>query len=493
VRIRSRGPSPSLGSLESLVRAGADELELKLPAELPADGIRALGETGGLAHVALVLEVGGDDVAWADLDPNPCGADEAVLECAADTPLGGLDRRVENLCGSYRRLSIRGLPLCGLPGLDPGKVLANALDAFVPPGHLDLRFERPDRVFLETCRRCSLALACDGFPRDVLASGKELETRPYVSDHERGPSPLKTWARNRSHPPTFVSGRVHVQGVLAGARPCGRMVVPRGDLDRQVEWLAGLRLEVRVVDPGEAPADCDGGSGGPSRWKLSHVFFSPVADRVEEAASLERAYVNAEEGARPMGADVFARAMGRILGYPDCCVQAFVDAGSTATTTDLLRAAFKRSRAFDWRLNCLDPRSPLTLVPHVPCSFDCRPSRELAHRIAGSLTGIFPYLDGTAGNLLGRTVLFVDADRCVAFTGEPDSDGQGLTYTVADRLGARPPAGTGPDKSRFQREVMSALWSGDRLRVEGHCLSVFHHGGEILAREFRSAPLLMPF
>lgn len=493
VRIRAEGPLSSISTLEDLVHAGANELELEMPTEVAGVRVRALRESGELAHVALTLQVGDGDCSWSAVDPNPCAADELILERESWGTATALNHRIESLSRAYRRLSIRGLPLCGLPTLEPGKVLANSLQARVPPGQLDLRFERPDRVFFQACQRCGLSLACDGFPQSVLAAGRELETRVFVSDHERGPESLKNVPEDRAHPPTFLSGRVHVHGVLAGARPTGRMVVSRSDMDRQVGWLEGLGLGVRVVAPDETPEDSDAGPGDPSAGRMPHVFFSRSQERADEAAALERAFVSAEQGAKPLGAHVFARAMGRLLGYPDCCIEAFVEAGPAASTSDLLRAALRRSGGFDWRLNCLDPRSPLTLVPHVPCAFDCRPSAALAQKVADSLDGIFPFLGGTARQLLGRPVLFLDADRCVAFTGETEADGQGVAYRSADRLGARPPAATGPAWTGFQGEVMPSLWAGDRVRVEDSHLLVFRRDVEILRREFEVAPVLLNF
>lgn len=490
VRTDSRFDS---GTLDALVRAGANELEIRMPVDLPHDRIRSHRSAGSLRHVILSLHFPWAEEHWEAVMPDPCDADELKVECRAGSDCGELDSYVGEASRTYRRISVRGFPLCNLRNLEAGKVLANAMEALVPPGLTDLRFENPERVYLEPCHRCSLALACDGFSYTTLAGGSDLNVRPFDSDQGSGTVETGHHPWLRVHPPTFISGRTHVHGVAAGIRTCGRIVVPRCDRDRQVELLEREGLSVRVVEPGASPEDVDKGAHDRLPQKPVHVFFSRSGERADKAAGIERVFTRAETGAKPMGSETFARTIGKLLGYPECCIAAFVEAGPLATTSDLLRAAHRRSQAFDWRLNCMDPRSPMTLVPHVPCRFDCAPSVEMARRLIRSLPSLFPFLDGTAERLLGRIVFFLDQERAVALDGDLEPDGLGVRYTVVDALGARPSSDGRPTSQDFIRETFPALVSGDRLRIRGREIRVFRGDEVFYQKEFQPEPLLYPF
>jgi hypothetical protein len=71
-----------------------------------------------------------------------------------------------------------------------------------------------------------------------------------------------------------------------------------------------------------------------------------------------------------------AERVGRLLGYPTCCVAAFV-----ASAGDPIRAALARTTMYHPRLNVLD-RAIFHYVPWSPCAFDCRASIAWANRIA---------------------------------------------------------------------------------------------------------------
>ncbi|MBM4394113.1 MAG: hypothetical protein FJ087_00305 [Deltaproteobacteria bacterium] len=407
-RIRLRAPAADLREAPLLraVEAGLDEVEAALPGDGDWGAIAALRTEGRLRHVAVASSGTG----------NPCAADEVVLPAARAVPSG------------FRLAAVRGAPLCLVPGLSPDRVVSNAWTASGPGPALDLPTEDPGRAYFAPCDRCSLLLACDGVPLAAFrhAGGRGEARRETIrafgtgeaAEVERSPEGLLA----RVHLPTRLSGRVHLAAVATGVRPCGRVVVPAGRAERQADLIRRLGLHAEVIPPEEAPPDLDpGATGAPS---AAHVFLSRDPVAVREAAGVERAFA-AGRGSGAMQPDEFARRIGRALGYPDCCVEAFVEAGRLATTADLLRAAHARSRAFRWELDCLDPLSPVTLVPHVPCRFDCGPSLDLARRVlAVALPAVHPFLDGSAARLLARDarlypdggVVTSDADG-----GRPDS------------------------------------------------------------------------
>jgi hypothetical protein len=501
-RVRLFGPASEVtaGALAVAVDAGVDEVELLLDAGAPWRFIRDLRASGRLAYVAL-RQVSGDGAA-PGLDPsNPCGADAYVLEVPPSGPGSGDDRRLGIASPLFRRLAVRGWPLCAFPSLAEDHVISNALVARTDgsTGEADAEpclrvpFEAPSRVFSEGCGGCRLALACDGIPAVALAAGQGglLHLRPFGPGNGRDVPLSPGGIGARSHPPSFLSGRVHVLGVSSGARACGRIVVDPADAARQVSALHARGLHTAEVPLSDALRDRDTGAGARGAG-LHQVFFS-LGDQAREAADLVIRYARSQDGDAPLDPAGFSRSLGRLLGYPECCIEAFTAAGPGATTSSLLRAAHHRTGVFHWQLNVLDPVSPFTLVPHLPCRFDCPASLDLASRLAAVLDDVYPFLQGAARQALGRPWLWWDATRGMVLQGPVDADASGAACGLPDSPLLRP--GIRPDASAraFLGRVLPALASGDHVRLDGPAARVTR-GGEVVALlDEGITPLIFPF
>lgn len=485
-------------ALGDAVAAGMDEVEILVGETGPWEAFRDLRVSGRLSYVALRHGPAAQEPpggVW-----NPCQADAFVLEVPSTGPAPGDDRRLGLASSRFRRLAVRGWPLCAFPSLAEDRVISNALlvnlgGAGDPAGQGRLRvpFEDPALVFADACGACRLSLACDGVPALTLAAapGGRLRVRPFGPGAWRDLPLDPGGLALRSHPSSFLSGRVHVLGVTSGARPCGRIVVDANDAVGQVEVLRRQGLMTVEIPAPAGPRDRDAGAGARGAG-LHHVFFSR-GEEAAAAAELQVRFAASQEGASPMDIAEFGRALGRHLGYPGCCIEAFIAAGPGATTSDLLRAARQRSRAFHWELNVLDPVSPFTLLPHLPCRFDCEASLALAGRVAAALDGVFPFLAGAAARALGRPWLWWDAARGIILDGPADPDGQGAAIGVPDspllRTGIRPDA---PARAFLDR-VLPGLSAGDRVRVEGPLARVIRDDARVLDLDEGREPLIFPF
>jgi hypothetical protein len=403
-----------------------------------------------------------------------------------------VDAALTHLAEAFPRLAVRGVPLCALSRLDPRRVLANALVAGpdVPrPTGVVLPFEEPSRAYFAPCGTCSLALACDGV--DAAAVNREpspLRIRAFPDgpalELPTGPDRITA----RRHPAGFLTGKVHVLGVLAGVRPCGRLALPPDAAHRALARLSRLGLRTAIVAAAQVPGDID--TAHDPAGSVAHVFFSRDGS-ASRAADLERRFSAAEASGAPMGTDTFSRAMGRLLGYPACCVDAFLAAGPGTATDDLVRAAHGRSRRFHWALNPLDARSTFPLVAHIPCRYDCESSVAQALALHGMLDSLYPFLGETARRVLQRPLLHAGGARIVAFDGVVDGDGRWLSYRSVDPLGRGGCTALASDARWLQ--VLSALASSDRLRlVEGGVL-LGHAGSDETFLPMEPMPVLFSF
>jgi hypothetical protein len=295
----------------------------------------------------------------------------------------------------------------------------------------------------------------------------------------------------RSHPASFLSGRIHVLGVSSGARACGRIVVDPADAPRQVALLQGQGLQTAEVPIPAALRDRDPGAGARGA-ALQNLFFSR-GGQARDAADLVARYARSQDGDAPLDPADFSRSLGRLLGYPECCIQAFTSAGPGATTSSLLRDAHRRSGAFHWQLNVLDPVSPFTLIPHLPCRFDCPASLDMASRLSVALDDVFPFLQGAVRDALGRPWLWWDAARGVVLQGPADADASGAACGLPDSPLLRP--GIRPDAAarEFLGRILPALATGDHVRIEGRTARVTRAGAVVAVLDEGIDPLIFPF
>ena len=170
------------------------------------------------------------------------------------------------------------------------------------------------------------------------------------------------------------------RAIERGIRRCALVVVPAGNLvDRAAAWalagLNGLPLEIQGL-----------GHYGYSATTLSPVLGAAFGYRVvigapADVAEFKRAYDAADN-----------TAIGRMLGYPDCCQQFFeqvwVDAAMIDTTWPMAAGtpgasgdAERRDVSGPLEANILWRWMSVRAVPHLPCKFDCEATVEFGKRL----------------------------------------------------------------------------------------------------------------
>ncbi len=176
------------------------------------------------------------------------------------------------------------------------------------------------------------------------------------------------------------------------------------------------------------------------------------------------------------------RRMGRLLGYPDCCVEAFLELENRDDGVLARRLFYDSASVPDPRLFRL-PRGSASLLLHTPCRLDCEASNRIARAVMDAARNIAPEYARLVDDLARLPVLFFSENRYLRLSGaERTPEGLrfgGLRYGPGerDRLDADFPA-------RFER--------GGLLKhsIEETAV-VFDDGG----RDFLAAPedVLRPF
>lgn len=199
----------------------------------------------------------------------------------------------------------------------------------------------------------------------------------------------------------FARLAVEAVAVSHGLKPAARFTARRADAASACQWLnrAGLATATYEPQPGE--------------WGYRHAT---PAERAACTASDVRVYYSANVDSLDLAmAAQYARndeALGRALGYPDCCIAANRLLGGLPTT-DMVRVA-RTARPRDWRLNIfltemdMPHGSPFYLISHFPCRLCCPASIAYAAAVHDALVDTLPRFAAKLDALLSLPVLLRD-------------------------------------------------------------------------------------
>ncbi len=226
-----------------------------------------------------------------------------------------------------------------------------------------------------------------------------------------------------------------------GDKPVLYLVVPQ----RYLEELSYKYPDATIVCR-DIPLSVEGATGrrvymSDNGETMAHVFLSRNADLAKRAALFW------EEGSTRRALEI-----GELLGYPRCCVAAFVALGERGNNAALTYVTAARSRAlgatFDARLNS----SIRHVLPCTPCSFGCFQAISLAERV---LVALPESVSSTLRRALERPVLYFDEARAVVFEGA-SREGQTITFESARFVS--PSAPVAPAEELATRRLFGALF-----------------------------------
>ncbi len=201
----------------------------------------------------------------------------------------------------------------------------------------------------------------------------------------------------------FARLAVEAIAVAEGLKPAARFTACASEASefRRILSEAGMAVESYVPEPDE--------------WGYRHA--TPAEREVFTERDV-RVYYAA--GKRELAAAIDAQrarddqALGRALGYPDCCITANLILGGLSMT-DMVRVARTRGRR-DWRLNIflteMDSRPPqYYLISHFPCRLGCPASIDYAASLYEVLTAVSPQFAAELKDFLSLPVLLRDERR----------------------------------------------------------------------------------
>jgi hypothetical protein len=200
--------------------------------------------------------------------------------------------------------------------------------------------------------------------------------------------------------------------LIYGARPAVLIPGPEQELVRLLRWAERSSL-CALLSPGEWRSLPDTGKGGYSNRTGS-------VQRARAGSGASRMLVVSSDENRALliwcclalGWDGL---LGRLLGYPGCCGDAFVERWAEAAEShqgDLAVPSLRASGSapYGWRANNLARYLGWELIQHFPCRYDCEATQELGRIYERVLLRHEPQYAAELQRVLTWPVLYTEKD-----------------------------------------------------------------------------------
>lgn len=401
----------------------------------------------------LHLSFGIDGVPWqVEVSPHGSG-----LELTARSPEGDYGWMVDGVSETLRRPRAEARAIPAIPWAERclrqlevptrGAALADVRRARALVESIEAALERPIPP-----ERFSIGSLDDGLSRLGLAGDHPISV-PFV--------PTK--------PPAF-DLPLEALAYMLDLKPAVFLTVAPQDEARIRAKLPGHveRVERRIH---VGPAD---------RWSDDRDRGTPA---VELYAARDRDVVRKLVQLQTSDPSHHLTAIGGLLGYPACCVQAFDALGDRSDNSYNRVAAAVRTSVGDAWPALLDD-TVIKVLPHFPCTYRCERSLGQARRLVEALTDEHPKVRETLLGFLGGPVLYFDHDHQIHFRGFPT--GGGVRYR-----GVSIPWST----SKAFAALAGAIAMGDYLVLADEEMTIYRNEGRLFSMR-RIDPhlgVLMPF
>jgi hypothetical protein len=270
------------------------------------------------------------------------------------------------------------------------------------------------------------------------------------------PTDAAAEAHQRRLPYPLGSGQAEELALAGGLKPAVRQLLQPTEVEAAARrfsragWemvIPGFRLvreqdRFQVLPVEEAPAG------------LVPVFVGRDRARLEEAAACESAR---DETA--------SRAMGRLLGYPECCIEGYLEAPRPRSNLALAAAAWTRTSGSPLpRLNGVD-LAIFHFLPWAPCTYRCDASLRYADAVAALVARQYPQFVIAIDSTLAAHRLVVSDEVQVSIRGQRTGDEIALERVWPSAVDRHPAAALSEASAASIARLLVSLRAGERLRV----------------------------
>jgi len=248
-----------------------------------------------------------------------------------------------------------------------------------------------------------------------------------------------------------------------GLKPVLYLVAP----SRRVDELVAKHAEVAIARRADRVA-LDERSGERTYGvgdEVVHLFIGPSAERAAELWA---------DG----GSSRHVDELGRLMGYPRCCVRAFHAMANRRINAAFPYVTASRTRALGARFHPLLDVTYARLIPFVPCTYGCSEAIAWADRVAVA-AGV---------ERVARVVLYLDEARAIAFE-YANVEGEHLSYR-----GPRWAAPADDPRSAVLRRIYGAAFGDEgTVRIGDSTIVVESEGRTTAIDRAGGLGVILPF
>lgn len=362
----------------------------------------------------------------------------------------------------------------------------------------------------EACVRCDFERRCYGIRSSYAELYGTGELRP-VSGGERAPPGQSTAPRTGHRGTVWAAiGLSPAHSLRAGstARLVDDTAFRRhpdawfgeeadADQDRELVQLDGGLREVLKVERGSVAAAEETAARMRGRGLVVSVYTGPpgpggsppraIAFVGRSEAAVREAMELEPELTRPFRErDALVRRMGRLLGYPACCVEVFAASSAQDDATHLARLAAAHTRPLAPEQNWA--ATPLRPFSHFPCTPTCAETSRLGR---ATLALMRPRHRAALERALQSVVLLCTVDRFALLMGGRAVGPGEFAYSGVlshKNLGVEDAILSRPLVRAFYLEVVAPLEEGDHVARRATSLVVSREGRRVGEVQFAGAP-----
>ncbi len=267
-------------------------------------------------------------------------------------------------------------------------------------------------------------------------------------------------------------------------------------LRREVGSAAAAQQVALALQSAGLCAQVSGGQPGHTLAAPSWVVWGGLdSSELKKACSLDVRLAEALRQGRAAAAGALIADLGRCLGYPDCCIQAFgaaADSGDARLVQSLARRQDRRLLPEqNWAV------VPLRWMSHLPCTPDCAATAQRTAAVRLHVQARHPAWAEHALAALSSPVVAWSYERFAVFAGGQLAEPGLLTYQQVVGLDQFADAHSLLQRRSwrmFASEILAKLRLGDNLRLRGPLWQVRRGTAEVAELRFEGAgPALLRF
>ncbi len=253
-------------------------------------------------------------------------------------------------------------------------------------------------------------------------------------------------------------------GVVNGLKPCASGVVKIEEINSAKEICRrnGLKIDFSnfklLIDPKSNIKIKLSANYNGEGWRQVFISKSEKILKQAKQAHFEHTLYKGKTQIAPRN---IIKNYGKILGYPDCCIEHLIQCDYDRKFDNAVSGACYNTKIFHHELNNLAYFR--YYIPYFPCSYDCKESLKYTEKLKKKIKKIEPDIYNATEKYLKFPYLFIDYNLGVVFDGVVEKKIGAILYSDFDIVGP------------VNDDLSLALRGGNKCRVFNDKIEIIYN------------------